>query len=278
MEWTETWDRAVSEVIPAEATHVGLIVFDNKGQIRGRIPKPPADGVTLTFPRIKRVKQETIARTLQRVVEEQIGSDLRGCYPLEGLYKTQNSATFYFVATPLHTSPDSWSEGLAWLPFEALQAQLEASDNPASRTRDLKALADSLLVCPCPWRRILLMVRELHLLGYERFRACPYNYPLAWRCPVVPKHWVEKRHGGMVASVASYFPMSHSLCWTYTGAALQQPFDWEDALFDTPLQLAQRFLNAFNEFKAAGWGKDEAYVTWFANMLRMVVLFVKTAV
>lgn len=43
MEWTETWSRAVESVVPVEATHLGLIVFDNKGQIRGRIPKPPAD-------------------------------------------------------------------------------------------------------------------------------------------------------------------------------------------------------------------------------------------
>ena len=273
MDWGETWNRGIDGVVPDEATHIGLVIFDNAERILGRIPKPPSDGVTMTFPRVPRSKGEMPSQTLQRVVREHVGFELRGCYPLEGLYQTQNSTTFYFVATPLQQPWKEADNGFIWVPATKMQFLLEKSHNPTSRHRDLKVLAEAQIVCPCPWRRFLLMVRELHLRGYERFRACPYNYPLAWRCPVVPKHWVQTRHGGVVASVAGQFPVLHSGNWTYTGASLQQPYEWEGAFFDTPAQLAQRFLIAFPELTGAGWGTDQAYVDWYAQLLRATAPF-----
>jgi hypothetical protein len=111
------------------------------------------------------------------------------------------------------------------------------------------------------------MGRELHQLGYERLRACVYNYPLAWRCAVFPKHWALQRNGAVMANDLHLFPLRNSLDWTYSSASEQQPFGWRDAAFLPPRELALRFLHLFPDMAVAGWGKDPAYVTWFSRMV-----------
>lgn len=123
-----------------------------------------------------------------------------------------------------------------------------------------------------PYRRVLLMVRELHLMGFERLRAPAYQYPLAWRCPVVPAAWTYREHGGKFAQphhlLERYFNMSLPY-YTYSSATGQHPFGLPDVTFAGPRELAEKFLWERREIAFAGWGPDPEYVEWFRQMLEM---------
>ena len=66
--------------------------------------------------------------------------------------------------------------------------RLKTSSNAASRERDLAVLRHALGMDLCPYRRVLLMLGELHRMGFQRLRAPAYMYGggLSWRCPVIP--------------------------------------------------------------------------------------------
>ena len=136
---------------------------------------------------------------------------------------------------------------LHWLPYGRAKEKLDASQNAVSRSRDLAILQAANDMCLCPFRRVLLMVKELHAMGFERMRAAPYMHPLAWRCPVVPAAWTLTDHGGLVADVAFADSFARSLTLnevrhTYSSADSQQPFQWTSAAFMTPKELALRLV------------------------------------
>ena len=99
------------------------------------------------------------------------------------------------------------------------------------------------------YRDILLMIHELHRLGYQRLRIKPGMSAsgMHWRCAIT----------ALGAQAANY------------GSAQERaPFGWDDAAEDTPAQLAQKFIARFGELCAHGRGTDQAYAGWYAEMLR----------
>jgi hypothetical protein len=113
-----------------------------------------------------------------------------------------------------------------------------------------------------PCRDLLLLVRELHLLGYERLRIAPSMSPsgVHWRCSIAPASDILRAHGARLAQ--------GSRAASYSSASERAYFGWEDTEGADPRRLAERFIERFPEIAAAGRGADPAYATWYAEMLR----------
>jgi len=53
----------------------------------------------------------------------------------------------------------------------------------------------------------------------------------------------------------------------YSSADGQFPFEWNDAAFITPRELALRFVRERPEIACAGWGPDAEYARWLEEVL-----------
>lgn len=112
-------------------------------------------------------------------------------------------------------------------------------------------------------RRVLLMVAELHRLGYQQLRIVPFVYHLGtWRCGLTFRQNITPDHGALSIEWDSYVMPQ------YSSASKREVFGWEDAREATPSQLAELFLARFPEVSRHGYGPDDEYVRWFINMLR----------
>lgn len=130
-------------------------------------------------------------------------------------------------------------------------------------------------------RRLLLMLRELHQMGYERLRCVTGLSPSGchWRLQITPAIGVSlpgedvdfmARHNRGVA-VGDWLVYARRDCVSYsTGSSaehLDQCFGWTDAVDDTPCRLAGKFIDRFPTVVAAGKGSDPEYADWYANMI-----------
>ena len=111
-------------------------------------------------------------------------------------------------------------------------------------------------------RRVLLMVHELHLLGFQLLRICPYIYATGhWRCAITPVSNTLKTHGACMAK------------WTedgaahYTSGTADEYFGWQDGPGKGPKQLAKMFLERFPRLAEEGYGADWEYSGWLVWML-----------
>ncbi len=112
-------------------------------------------------------------------------------------------------------------------------------------------------------RRVLLMVAELHRLGYQQLRIVPFLYHLGtWRCGLTFRQNIKANHGAL--SIESGWHLMPQ----YSSASKRKVFGWEDVLEATPSRLAELFLARFPEVSRRGYGPDDEYVRWFINMLR----------
>ena len=271
----ELLTEAVDAIAPQGVTHIGFVPTDIDGKVLLCIPHKSVPKVTATFPKKRQLAGEMASRTLERCIAESLGKAPDSVYPLRGTWITPNSSTYYFVGLVEYPeNPASTESGrLLWAtPEEA--TQLIGSSNPMSKLRDLAVLTAAGKECASPHRRILLMLGELHRMGFERLRAPAYDYPLAWRCPIVPAAWTHREHGGTFEDPSAYIrelfgEKSAVLNFTYSSASGQSPFDWTDATFATPRELALRFIKECPAIALAGWGPDREYAAWFERMLEM---------
>lgn len=171
--------------------------------------------------------------------------------------------------------PSDTIRGLRWCDVDEAKRLLNKSLNAESHHRDLGLLAVVSNMCLFPGRRILLMLRELHLIGFERLRAVTYVHDIgAWRCTIVPAAWTLKERGGwfkdLLIDYEQFLPEGSRLHHhTYSEAHGQRPFDWEGAEFAGPRELAHRFLKEKSELAFAGWGPDPEYVRWYRKALEL---------
>jgi len=112
------------------------------------------------------------------------------------------------------------------------------------------------------YRKVLLMVSELHVMGYQRLRIAPGLSPEGeyWRCSVTPVTNISQKHG------ARLIDWEH-LAAHYTSASGAKYFDWSYAANLTPAKLAVRFIEEFPLIAGAGKGSDWLYAGWFQEML-----------
>lgn len=111
-------------------------------------------------------------------------------------------------------------------------------------------------------QRVLLMVHELHKLGYQRLRISPGLSPSGgyWRCVVTPASNILSTHG---AWTRDYY--LHTA--RYTSGSGAEYFDWLDARRDTARQLARKFIIRFPDIVEQSNGEDWEYAGWYVEML-----------
>jgi hypothetical protein len=110
-------------------------------------------------------------------------------------------------------------------------------------------------------QQVLLMVHELHTLGYQRLRIVPGMSPsgMHWRCSVTHFGNIQPMHGAMMCD---FDDAAH-----YTTGQDNNSFGWEGAQKDTARQLASNYLDLFPAIAQLGQGADWPYAAWYVQML-----------
>jgi hypothetical protein len=113
-------------------------------------------------------------------------------------------------------------------------------------------------------RRILLMVAELHRLGYERLRIAPGMSPsgMHWRCAVAPAAAFQSADTALLRTDVDVSQLA-----IYTSADEDVSFGWADAVAATAGELATLFLERFPLLAEASAEPDSAYSAWYRAML-----------
>lgn len=265
----------VDDVVPHRVSHIGLVLFDSRGQVAVYRPAVPKNGVTAALPRLRRLEGENPARTLVRCWTETLGVQPEWVFPIRQVWGTPYS-TSYFFAGAISVGTVELAPGAIWCPLAQARQLISGSAAGPGRDRDLDALEAATRMCLSPHRRVLEMVGELHRMGYEQLRACCYLYALGtWRCAVVPAAWTFREHGGMFrcphredGSPFSHAGLNHT---TYTSATEQgQPFDSyfvPDVEFASPRQMAEAFVVHRPLVSYTGRGPDPEYVRWFRGAM-----------
>lgn len=111
-------------------------------------------------------------------------------------------------------------------------------------------------------RKVLRLVHELHVRGYQRIRIAPGMSAsgLHWRCSITPVTNIARSHGARAVD-------HDQLTARYTSADRCEYFGWKDAAHLSPSRLANLFVSRYPEIAAAGRGRDWLYVGWYVEML-----------
>ena len=277
----EHLEEPIDEATPQGLTHIGFIGGNRDGHFALAQLYSEQWGTTATFAKERILDGERPVNTLKRCLLEQYRSpSLESVYPVPRVWATPNSTTFYFAGF-VNNHTDHWKTSKAWFNWVSPERGVEllqSSKNAISRQRDLAVLDMVSGICLSPHHRILLMLRELHKMGFEQLRAPAYDYPIAWRCPIVPAAWTFKQHGGRfhdpragLSPLPALRPTENNKWqYVYSSAYRQKPFDWQDVPFATPRELAERFIREFPEIAICGWGPDGEYVAWFERLIELL--------
>ena len=273
----ETIKSAVNDFVPKGVSHVGIVIKNLEGHLLILQPEGKPYGVTATLPRIKVQTDEEPFRTLERCLMEKVGVPTLSAYPIMNVWTTENSSTFYFVGMvqeEIHTRNGCFQ----WCRLDEAEALLQSSINPTTRNRDIAVLKSAAEINPSSFRRILLMIPELHGMGFGRLRAATWSHqngyippPGRWSCAIVPATVMDANNGAITDDDwinrlrASLGMEKHYDPFETFGD--QKPFNWPDAAFDSPRELAKKFAARFTELCYMGWGVDPAYERWYNQML-----------
>src|SRR5262249_8674343 len=129
-------------------------------------------------------------------------------------------------------------------------------------------------------RRALLMLRELHRMGYERLRAVTGFHPAGcnWRLCITPAvgvllpgpgvDFMARQNRGVAVGDWVVYCSGNAAWGSFRGGeAERECFGWTDAAEDSPCQLAEKFIKRFPTVVAEGKGSDPDYARWYANMI-----------
>jgi hypothetical protein len=122
---------------------------------------------------------------------------------------------------------------------------------------------------PRRYRKVLLMVAELHLRGYQRIRISPglNASGTSWRCNVVPISLMLKSNG---AVMNWQLGLEHEEQWAkYSSAMEANYFDLVTTPATTPSGLARRFIEKYPNIVELGRGSDWRYAGWYVEMLHL---------
>lgn len=113
-------------------------------------------------------------------------------------------------------------------------------------------------------QRLLMMVHELHKVGYQKVQIFPYMAPSgsSWRCVITVS-------GNIKYNSNSYDLLDESsdISAIYSSASGSLYFDWQDTQQDNARQLAQKFIERYPEIARQGKGFDYPYAGWFSLIL-----------
>lgn len=112
-------------------------------------------------------------------------------------------------------------------------------------------------------RKILRMVQELHVLGYQKLRIAPGIAPsgMHWRCSITPCSNTLRSNGAMMKE--------WDLSAHYTSGQGSQYFGWTDRTHSRPIDLAHTFIQRFPQIAQDGFGADWDYAGWYVWMMHL---------
>ncbi|MDX8340540.1 hypothetical protein SLH46_15175 [Draconibacterium sp. IB214405] len=115
------------------------------------------------------------------------------------------------------------------------------------------------------YRKVLLMVSELHVRGYQLLRIAPGMAPsgLHWRCSITPATNILKSNGAL------QYSFEDGVSVNYTSGLENHYFGWSDAGYITPSKMAKLFIQRFPRIAEAGKGSDWSYAGWYVEMLHL---------
>lgn len=260
----------IDAAVPDDANYVGCVCV--RADERYGLVEPMAHfrGVSATFPKVKRRQGERGVAALQRCIDEKLGVEPYTLYPLDGVWSGVGVKATFFLCVPTDRAarPPSSPHVAAvhWCTRDEAIARLVASGNGEDQSRDFALLALASATPRTPARRLLLMVRALHRMGFELLRP---------RCGLSPSgvHWRFE-----LTTTASRFPVSMEPSrttprpsplehWDYSSAQGQRLLGRDDLCFATPEELALVILQHAPRLAYMGLGSDPAYVRWYASML-----------
>ena len=269
--------RLIPQHIPEETTAVGFIARDDAGEVLIVEPQDRYQGVSTTFPKVGIQADESAGDALARCLREKVGEEPESIFPVPGLWATGQSQTKFFAGLlstewMSHSPPSPCVRFAKWKSTERAKELLLESKNADSQKRDLGVLEALDGLCISTYRRQLLVVRELHRMGFERLRPLAYMAPsgMYWRCEIWPASCFQAQDGVWPAYEALWALEQHlSLDQQarYSSSTGQVPFDWQDAVFDSPRVLAEKLLERRRELVFSGWGADPEYAEWYRRIL-----------
>lgn len=161
----------------------------------------------------------------------------------------------------------------ATIQVEVLKAVIEEAGNPSLDRWAEICCEQAKVEIPSKFtfaRRVLLMVEELHRMGYQLLRIIPGLSPSGtyWLCTIAPAPYTSSHHGAMLHDDEDSL-LSDQLIARYSTADEDKYFGWTDAAALTLIELAHRFLDEFPSLAKAGKGSDWAYAGWYQEVIRL---------
>lgn len=116
------------------------------------------------------------------------------------------------------------------------------------------------------YRKVLLMVGELHEAGFQRLRIYPALSPsgMAWRCPVGSSSASRPDHGAIVRDDL----YDSSLVALYSSGSGSEYFSIEGPKL-SPRALGKAFVKKYPTIAEMSFDSDWDYAGWFQEMLRL---------
>jgi hypothetical protein len=278
----EDADEAVQATAPIGVSHIGFIAFDIRNQALVIEPEDKPYGVTATLPRVRVKPDEPAVMTLTRCLKERVGWRTTSVFPIHNVWITENSSPFFYTGMIKDNDepPNGKLPRSIWCSVGEARSRIKSSKNLTTRRRDLAALDMASRIERSLYRRVLLMVRQLHRMGFARLRAATWMHqngyikpPGHWSCSVVPSIVMDsedgaKTDGHRMNQLREILKViQHHDPFQTSGS--HRPFGWTDACFDTPGQLAEKFFQQFRDLCFVGWGSDPEYEEWYDQMLEL---------
>ncbi len=239
------------DAVATSASFVGFLARDAQGRVAITEPAGHFRGVSATIPKVAIAPGERASDALARCLREKLGVTPRAVYPLPGPWTTEGDVGFFFAgslgtgsAPP--TKPESHLvKAVHWCDRHEAARRLMGSPRAPDRVRDLQLLAFSCALELSFERRLFLAVRELNRMGFERLR-------------------VRIARGGSAEATFELSPVGGGAATTtlrHSASAGQCPFGWDDAVFDSPSELADRVLRRVSDMIFAAAGTDPAWAS-----------------
>lgn len=123
----------------------------------------------------------------------------------------------------------------------------------------------SQIINPTIYRKVLRMVQELHVMGFQSLRISPGMSPSGndWRCVIAPAKYFLRRNGAILSSPA------YDLAAKYSSADERSYFGLKDAQHLRPFELAKLFVDKFPDIIKESKNRDWEYVGWYVEMMHL---------
>ncbi len=252
---------AIDRVTPTTVSRVAFVAREVSGRHALAIGDERAG---MSIPAVDLRPGERVSDGLARCIVDRVGVVPRAVYPIETPWQIDWRETAIFGGLSALAASDAGSTGsrpaLHWADDAEAHAILSTAPPTSASRRDLVALSSLRRVSLSAERRLLLTLRVLHRMGFERLRCAVERAPdrtFAFELCPPPD-----------AAPVAYAAMRPTLSWPSHRSVLgQSPFGWDDACFDDPDRLAAKLVARAPDLLYSAWGTDPRYARWLDESL-----------